>query len=209
MRLDINLASQKYEDVHNFFLRWGAAVIILAGLAGLLGGMAWVKHSRYLRAEQETRALQDQNAALKRTLDKAAAIENLPENRDVTQQKRFWNTHLARRSFSWTQLINELQKIMPNRAYLNSVQPELTNDNRLKLKLVITGERRENGRELLQKMENSSRFRSPWIVSEGPEAGKQGMPPTYKFEIESDYTPPEIPASSSTAETAGRSRKGA
>jgi type IV pilus assembly protein PilN len=193
MRLDINLASQKFEDVRKFFLQWGVALAILAVLAGLFGGLAYRKHDQMIRAQQETRDLEKQIADLQANRDKALAIDNLPENRDVTLQKKYWNTQLARRSLSWTQLINELQKIMPNRAYLNSVQPELTPDNRVKLKLVITGEKPENARELQRKMETSSRFRGPWIASENPEVGKQGMPPTYKFEIDSDYIPPETP----------------
>lgn len=205
MRLDINLASQKFEDVRQFFVRWGAALAALAVLAGLLGGLAYRKHNQTIRSQQETLVLQNQIAELQARRDKASAIDNLPENRDVTQQKKYWNTQLSRRSLSWTQLINELQKIMPNRAYLNSVQPELTPDNRLKLKLVITGEKPDNGRELQRKMENSSRFRGAWISRENPEPGKQGAPPTYRFEIESDYIPPELtPASSQSAQAAGR-----
>ena len=208
MRVNINLASQKYEDVRSFFLRWGAALAILAALAGILGGLAYLKHSRTVRADQQTRTLQNQIAALQDKRNKALALDNLQENRDVTDKKRYWNAQLSRRSLSWTQLINDLQKIMPNRAFLNSVQPELTPDNRVKLKLVITGEKPENARELQQRMETSSRFRGPWIASEAPEAGKQGMPPMYKFEIDSDYIPPEtIPAPPQPA--SARNKKGA
>ena len=191
MRLNINLASQRFEDVHQFFMRWGLVLAVLAVFAGLLGGLAYRKHDQMIQSQQETRELQKQIADLQAKRDQAIAIDNLPENRDITQQKKYWNTQLSRRSLSWTQLINELQKIMPNRAYLNSVQPELTQDNRLKLKLVITGEKPENARELQRKMETSNRFRGAWIRSESPETGKQGVPPTYKFEIDSDYIPPE------------------
>src|SRR5215469_7027969 len=185
MRLNINLASQRFEDVHQFFMRWGLVLAVLAVFAGLLGGLAYRKHDQMIQSQRETRELQKQIADLQAKRDQAIAIDNLPENRDITQQKKYWNTQLSRRSLSWTQLINELQKIMPNRAYLNSVQPELTQDNRLKLKLVITGEKPENARELQRKMETSNRFRGPWIEHETPETGKLGVPPTYKFEIDS------------------------
>jgi type IV pilus assembly protein PilN len=204
MRLDINLASQKFEDARKFLFRWGAALAILAVLAGLFGGLAYRKHDQMIRAQQETRDLQKQIGELQAKRDKALAIDNLPENRDITVQKKYWNTQLERRALSWTQLINELQKIMPNRAYLNSVQPELTLDNRVKLKLVITGEKPENARELQRKMETSSRFRGPWIASESPEAGKLGMPPAYKFEIDSDYIPPETAPAPPQPARAGR-----
>lgn len=207
MRVNVNLATQRYEDVRSFFLRWGAALAVTATLAGALGGLAYMNHNRMIRSQEQTRVLQNQIAALQAKRDKALALDNLPENRDVVQQKKFWNSQLSRRSFSWTQLINDLQKIMPSRAYLSSVQPELA-DSRLKLKLTIIGEKPENARELQQRMETSSRFRGPWIKSETPQTGKPGMPPTFKFEIDSDYIPPEtLPAPSAVPST--RSKKGA
>lgn len=190
MRLNINLASRKYEDVRRFFVRWSATLAMLAALAGLLTGLAYWKHSNAVQAEKQTRRLEQEIADLEKQRNQRAEEENRPENRDVTQQKKFWNNQIAKRSFSWTQLFNDLQKIMPNRAYLNSVQPELTPDNRLKLRLVITGEKKDNALELQEKMETSSRFHSPQIMAENPEKeARPGMPSTYKFEIETFYTP--------------------
>jgi hypothetical protein len=190
MRLNINLASLKYEDVRQFFIRWGAAVAVLAALAVVLAGLSYLKYSRSTTSARQTRDLQQKIAALERQRDQAAAFESRPENRDVTEQKKFWNSQIARRLFSWTQLFNDLQKIMPRRAFLDSVQPELTPENRLKLKLTITGEKKENALELVEKMENSTRFSSPRIVSEEVEKGtKPGAVPNYKFEIETYYAP--------------------
>jgi hypothetical protein len=190
MRLNINLASLKYEDVRQFFIRWGAALAVLAALAVVLAGLSYLKYSRSTASARQTRDLQQKIAALERQRDQAAAFENRPENRDVTEQKKFWNSQIARRLFSWTQLFNDLQKIMPRRAFLDSVQPELTPENRLKLKLTITGEKKENALELVEKMENSTRFHSPRIVNETVEKGnKPGAVGNYKFEIETYYTP--------------------
>jgi hypothetical protein len=190
MRVNINLASLKYEDVRQFFIRWGAALAVLATLTIVMAGLSYFKYSRSIVSERQTRDLQEKIAALEKQRQQAAAFENRPENRDVTQQKKFWNTQIARRLFSWTQLFNDLQKIMPHRAFLDSVQPELTPENRLKLKLTIAGEKKENARELVEKMENSTRFHSPRIVSESIEKEKKpGTAPNYKFEIETYYAP--------------------
>lgn len=190
MRLNINLASVKYEDVRQFFIRWGLAVAALAILALALAGLAYLKYSRSTASARQTRDLQEKIAALEKQRQQAVAFENRPENLDVTRQKKFWNTEIAKRSLSWTQLLNDMQKIMPRRAFLDSVQPELTPDSRLKLKLTIAGEKKENARELVEKMENSTRFRSPRIVSESVEKErKPGSVPHYKFEIETYYAP--------------------
>lgn len=190
MRVNINLASQKYEDVRQFYVRWGAAIAVLAVLAVLLGTLSYLKYSRSKASARQATELQQKIAELEKQRDQLAAFENRPENRDVTQQKKFWNSQIARRSFSWTQLLNDMQRIMPRRAFLDSVQPELTPDNRFKLRLTITGEKEEDARELVVRMEDSPRFHSPRPVSDNVvKDPKPGMPPMYKWEIETYYTP--------------------
>jgi type IV pilus assembly protein PilN len=190
MRVNINLASQKYEDVRQFYVRWGAALAVLAVLSVLLGTLSYLKYSHSKASARRATDVQHKIVELQKQRDQLAAFENRPENRDVTQQKKFWNSQIARRSFSWTQLLNDMQRIMPRRAFLDSVQPELTLDNRFKLRLTITGEKREDARELLVRMEDSPRFHSPRPVSDNLQKDpKPGMLPTYKWEIETFYTP--------------------
>jgi len=195
MRLNINLATRKYEDVQQFFFRWGVALAVLAGLTILLGALSVFKYSNTVKNAKETKDLQQKIAVLQRELSDMRAIDNSPENREVTQQKKYWNSQIARRSLSWTQLLNDLQKIMPARAYLDSVQPELTSDNRLKLKLVIVGEKHDDALELVKKMESSARFRSVKITSDNVQqqrnAQKQAQGPgvIYKIDIETEYAP--------------------
>lgn len=189
MRLNINLASRKYEDVRQFFVRWSVALGALAGLALLLASLAGLSYSRSAKSGKHIRGLQQQIAQLEKEREQLVAFENRPENRDVTEQKRFWNNQIARRKFSWTQLLNDLQKIMPNRASLASVQPELTLDRRLMLKLMIEADNRTNARELVERMEASKGFHGTAILTEF--ACKDAKPgtPCVKFEIGTEYIP--------------------
>lgn len=189
MRLNINLASVKYEDVRRFYRRWGTALAVGALLTILLAGLAAYNHSRSLQTNKEIRELQQKISELEKKRAEAEAFENSPENRDVTQQKNFWNAQIARRSLSWTQLFNDLQKIMPGRAYVISVAPELTQDNRLKLKLVIGAEQHANAIDLVKRMETSPRFRQPQIVSENVQKDQKTGANTFKLDIETFYTP--------------------
>lgn len=210
MRLNINLASLKYEDVRRFYVRWGAALAALAVLAVFLVVLSYLNYSRAKASAQQTRNLQQKIAALQKQKDRMVAISVAPENRDVAQQKKYWNTQIAKRSFSWTQLLNDMQKIMPNRAFLQSVQPELTLDNRLKLRLTIIGDKREDARELEKRMETSPRFVDPHIASESVnKETKPGLLPTYQFQIETFYRPtgPVIsPPPGTTGQPRGQAR---
>ncbi|HET6933737.1 MAG TPA: PilN domain-containing protein [Candidatus Angelobacter sp.] len=189
MRLNINLASQRYEDVRRFYLRWGTATAVLAALTVVLLLLAYLNYSSSTRSRARIHELQQKIAQLQHERDTAATVANSPENRDVTEQKNYWNMQIMKRRFSWTQLFNDLQKIMPGRAYVNSVQPELTQDHRLKLRLTITGEKYENALDLVKRMETSPRFRQPQIGTQNVQRDSRTGASFVKFEIETYYTP--------------------
>lgn len=190
MRLNINLASQKYEDVRTFVSRARAATLGMAVFTMLLGVLAWFNYSSSISSSGRIRQLQQRISALQEERSKASTVENLPENRDVTQQKNYWNRQIARRAFSWTQLFNDLQKIMPGRVYVISVAPELTKDNQLKLKLTIGGEKNEDLNALVRRMEDSHKFRRTSLISQSTQGeSRPGTPTLHKFEIETFYTP--------------------
>jgi Tfp pilus assembly protein PilN len=189
MRVHINLASQKYEDVKRFYTRWGIAIGLAGALTLLLIALAWMNYSGSTQATERTRALQQKIASLEKKRAAAEAISNRPENHDVNAQKNFWNKQFTRRSFSWTQLFNDLQRIMPPRAYVTSVRPEITVDNRLKLTLSIKGDKHDNALELVQKMEKSERFRNPLINTDSSEKDQRTGQMLYKLDIVTYYTP--------------------
>ena len=189
MRLNINLASQKYEDVRQFYRRWGIAIGFTALLTVFLVGLTIINHSSASKSNARIKELQQTIASLEKERTAALAVANLPENHDVTEQKNYWNKQINRRQFSWTQLFNDLQRIMPARAYLSSVHPEITQDNRLRLTLIIKGDTHENGLELVQKMEKSERFRGPRINTETNEKDVHTGTQLYKFDIVTYYSP--------------------
>ena len=189
MRLTINLASQKYEDVRQFYVRWSIAIAVSALLLLVLMGLAWRNFSNSSESGKRIKQLQAEIANLEKERMSAEAISTLPENHDVTAQKNYWNRQINRRQLSWTQLFNDLQKIMPSRAFLSSVTPEITKDNRLKLTLTVMGDTHENGLELQKKMERSDRFRSPQIINELAQTQGRNDIPLYKFEIVTYYSP--------------------
>jgi type IV pilus assembly protein PilN len=189
MRVNINLASRKYEDVQQFFLRWGVTLAVLAGLTLLLGALSAVKYTRSIKSAKESRDTQQKIAQLQKELDDAVAYERLPENSEVTRAKKYWNNQIIRRTVSWTQLLNDLQRIMPNRAFLQSVHPELTPDNRVTLELLIAGEKYEDALDLQKKLETSKCFHFPKILSDTlQKQGKGVQGPLRIFDIKTDYT---------------------
>jgi len=195
MRLKINLASQKYEDVKQFYVRWGTAIALTAALTMALMVLAWLNYSNARTSSVRIRELQQKIAALQKQRAVAEEISNRPENHDVITQKNYWNRQFIRRSFSWTQLFNDLQKIMPARAFVSSVHPEIALDDRVRVKLSmeIKGDQHDNALELVRRMENSARFHGTTISSDTTEKEQHSGAVLYKLAIVTYYQPPEAP----------------
>lgn len=193
MRLNINLASQKYEDVRQFFVRWGTALAAVAVLTLLLMALAWRNQVKSADLANKIKEQNQEIARLEKIRAEAERIESLSENVGVTLQKNYWNSQLVRRQLSWTQLLNELQRIMPRRASVARVEPSMTPEGRLRLKLTIDGEKYADALQLVQKMENSDRFRQVRITDDGSLQDRPGSAPVIKFGIEADYIPAIVP----------------
>ncbi len=187
MRLDINLASQPYEDARQFWVRWGTAVSALAFLTLILLVLdvaGWVNARRDRAAMAEKRTLitdRDQRRA------KAESILSLPQNRNTRDQSVFLNTLIDRKAFSWTRVLENLEKVMPPRVHLVSISPQLDDDNQLALKMLVAGDSRDRALELARRMEESRRFSQTYIMREGHTQSTVGD--TEQFEIAAVYIP--------------------
>jgi type IV pilus assembly protein PilN len=192
MRLDINLASQPYEDARQFWMRWGTALavaVILTLTLLTITVSGWFAARRdhatiaYYRAEI---ALRD----LKR--EQAEEFLNRPENRSTRDQSQFLNQLIERKSLSWTHVLEDLEKVMPARVHLISIHPELDEDNQLKLKMAVGGDSRDRALDLVRRMEDSGHFTQTYINTETSAAVGSGD--TIQFNIEGVYVPQTAPA---------------
>ena len=187
MRLNINLATQPYEDVRKFLAKWGLLTLVLAAATSLLVFMA-------VRNWRDSRSINAQIAELHQKMDalnreKATAIAtlNAPGNKIVADKSRFLNEAIQRKSISWTRIFMDLERMMPNGLHVVSIKPELAKkDNRLALHLQVGGTSHDKAIELVRRMEDSSTFRQATLVSEQLGTGR-GDPVV--FDITSTYTP--------------------
>jgi Tfp pilus assembly protein PilN len=192
MRININLASQKYEDAREFYLRWGSAVALVLLLSIGIALVTWYTYRSSASDRKRINELREKISRLDEERRTAEAILNRPENQDVRDQTRFWNDVIDKKSFSWTQLLSDLEKVMPGRAYVESVQPNITQDRRLQLRLMVAGEKHEALEELMSKMSRGERFRDNQLVTESVRAPSVGAPPVWEFEIVTYYVPGAI-----------------
>ncbi len=188
MRLNLNLATQPYEDVSQFYRTWGLLVGVVAVVTAILLGLAASSlHGAYTVGKQSG-DLHKQIEQLEQRKRAAEELLNRPENRDTRDRSRFLNSLITRKAFSWTQVFSDLEKIMPARVHVVSLQPKIGDDNQISLEMRVETESREKTIELMRRMEKSQSFREPHITDETAQAVQNG-PRNIQFEIAAIYVP--------------------
>jgi len=200
MRVNINLASQPYQDVRRFVRRWGTMVLAFAVVSC---GLAWYAvHSwhKSRNINREISQVQSQIEVLETERKQAEELLAKPENEEVSQDSQFLNRLIARKAFSWTRVFMELEQIMPPGLHVVSILPQLTPDNQLGLKLTVAGTSRDRALDLVKELEKSPVFVQPALRSELMLAPQTGSTDTVQFEISAVYVPKPISASTAKAE---------
>jgi type IV pilus assembly protein PilN len=169
MRIDINLATQPYEDSRRFWTYWGSALGVLCLITLVLGYLAIAGFIQASHERAKIAGLQREIAAYDQEKAAAQAMLSLPENRIVRDQSRFLNDLFQRKAFSWTKVFEDLEQVMPAHLHVVSIQPDMSKDNNLEIKLVVAGESREQALDLVRKMEGSQRFKETHIDTERSE----------------------------------------
>jgi len=190
MRIDINLASQPYEDPRQFWTRWGTAL----GILGLLTLVLLVLDITGWVGAHKDRVVMAQKKAMIADRDRVRAeadrILSLPDNRTTRDQSRYLNELIERKAFSWTRVLENLEKVMPARVHLVSISPELDENNELALKMTVAGDSWDRGVELQRRMEESRRFTQTAITAVRHVDSQTGD--TEQIEMASIYIP-ELP----------------
>jgi type IV pilus assembly protein PilN len=124
-----------------------------------------------------------------------------PENRGVLERSQFLNAVFAQKSFSWTAVMMDLEKVLPVGVQVTSLEPQMAKDGAVSIRLRVSGDR---GRavQLVRNLETSQRFVSPRLAGEAAQTqdttrtnvSATAVPGAVEFEILSGYNPlPALP----------------
>jgi type IV pilus assembly protein PilN len=191
MRFEINLASQPYQNLRTFWVRW---IVGLTALALVTIGLLAYTVSALIRAHHEQQAIDSIRESIDALSDretKAKVFLNEPDNRNTRDRSQFLNDLFHRKAFSWTQVFQDLERVMPARLHVVSIHPELTKSNQLEIKLVVGGDTHEHALELVKKMEDSRRFQGTQINQETRALAGSQTPggDAVQFDITAQYVP--------------------
>lgn len=208
MRLNVNLATQPYEDVSSFLRRWGTYTLLLALITAGLVYFAIHNWRESRDVNRQISRMEDEMGKLDKERAAAVVFLNQPENKVISDQSKFLNAVIQRKALSWTRIFMDLERIMPSQLHVVSITPELNKQNQLLIHLQVAGQSTDKANELLRKMEESAMFRDARLLGESMnrDATKGDA---VQFEITTVYVPSvEIPVQSNPAKSSTVARSG-
>lgn len=165
MRISINLASRPFVEMRPLFARLR---LIMGALALLAIGLAIGMHSLSVQAKQATSAMDALKAQTAAVQQKTAANEarmRLPQNQGVLQRSIFLNALFTKKSFSWTGVMMDLERVLPEGIQVTSIDPVISKEGAVSIKLRVTGDR-DKAIQLVRNLERSERFVGPQLTGE-------------------------------------------
>jgi type IV pilus assembly protein PilN len=203
MRISVNLATRPFIELRPLFARLR---LVAAALALLAVGLGFGLHSlsaKAAKAQIEMDGLKAKTARFQDERQKNEARMRQPQNMAVLERSRFLNDLFARKSFSWTAVMMDLEKVLPAGLQVTSIEPVITKEGDVNIRLRVAGDR-DKDVLLVRNLEMSQRFVSPRLASEAAQTqegnrgagGPQMTPGAVEMEIFSGYNP--LPAVSTT-----------
>jgi len=196
MRISVNLANRPFVELRPLFARLRLAMGVLALLAvGLwfalhsLNAKATVARARMDGLKAETQRYQHE-----RQVNEARMHQ--PQNMAVLERSQFLNAVFAWKSFSWTAVMMDLEKVLPAGVQVTSIEPAITKEGDVNIRLRVSGDR-ERAVLLVRNLETSQRFLLPRLSSEQAQTQESNrstnapvtVPGAVQFEILSGYNP--------------------
>ncbi len=214
MRITINLATRPFIELRPLFARLRLAMGGLAVLAVLLLFGLHLLNQQAAVAAAKMDALKRQTAQYEQERRENEARMHQPINMSVLERSEFLNNLFAQKSFSWTAVMMDLERVLPDGVQVTSIDPQITKEGLVQIRLRVSGDR-DRAVQLVRNLEGSQRFLSPRLSNESAQTADSGgglagaprgtgftttstttTPGGVEFDILSGYNPlPMVPVS--------------
>lgn len=182
--IHLNLAARPYRDHRPLY-----AVVVVVSL--LIAFLMLNNIDTYYRYVRETRTTRSDIAALEAEMEQerrraevsAAQMRQIDLPR-LSQQTKFVNAQLAERAFSWSELLDRLEGVVPADVRILSVAPSFLDNGLVKLSLTGEAKTSDGMTAMLVRLQRSQHFANAFPESEqrDPAAG-------YRFSMTVDFRP--------------------
>ena len=181
--LHLNLAAKPYRDYRPYTL-----VMALGSL--VFFGLAYVNVSTYLRYKTDTRQTTAAIASLEHQIDEerhrteaANARVSTIDVKLLAARTVFANVQLAERAFSWSELLDRLEHVLPDDVRIEGVAPTFDKSGLVHLTLLCHGKGADSMVRTITSFGHDTHFANAFPTIE------ERLPAEIRFSIGVDYRP--------------------
>ena len=197
MRISINLATRPFVELRPLFARLRLTMAALALTAIALGAGLHLLNARARADEARMDSLKAQTLAAQIERQTNETRMHEPRNQAVLERSTFLNDLFARKSFSWTAVMMDLERVLPAGVQVTSIVPVISAEGGVNIRMRVSGQR-DLAVDLVRNLERSQRFLTPRLVNETSQTKEPngqtpvvqtGVPGGVEFDILSGYNP--------------------
>ncbi|HVT45715.1 MAG TPA: PilN domain-containing protein [Thermoanaerobaculia bacterium] len=181
--IHLNLASRPYRDYRPVY----AVAAVLAVLTAILMVYNLQTAYRYFVNTSETREkIELTEAKIREEQQKASAADEKLSSVDIASLNReatFINLQIAERAFSWTQLLDRLERVFPADVRLVSLNPNVDENGETHLQMSCVAKNYDGIVSLIDRMNADPHFSRPFPQSQTERDGQ------FFFNLRADYAP--------------------
>lgn len=181
--IHLNLASRPFRDYRPVY----AAVVVMALLTAFLALNNVDTLLQYRTETKTTRAnidkLEGQIADEQRRTEALTQRLRGVDLKVLSSQTEFANTQLAERAFSWSELLDRLEHVLPDDVRLQSVTPSFAKDGLVHLSMNCFAKTGDGLTATINRFNGDAHFANAFPTSESQESG------AYHITLGVDYRP--------------------
>ncbi len=182
--IHLNLASRPYRDYRAVY----AVVVVMSLLTAFLMLNNIDTYYRYVRDTKTTyQKISSLDAQAENERNRAAQAEAQIRGINLVgldEDTKFINARLAERAFSWSELLDRLEQVLPNDVRIRGIAPSFSKSGMVHLELACET-RGVNGM-----VETVTRFlKDTHFANAFPRSETQNGPNSYSFAVGVDYKP--------------------
>lgn len=187
MKIRLNVATRPLES-HRRFLA-GAALAGVAGIAALLLLASSVIATSRRNSGQRARiaGYESRLDQLRVERDQLAAYFGSANTKTVMGRAEFLNSLIDQRSFPWTTIFTDLERVLPDGVRVISIAPKMQN-GQVDVTLVVGAESSQSEIAFLQALQSSPAFSQVQVSSEKQVAGQPGSLDQVDVELQAVYS---------------------
>ncbi len=195
MRIQLNLATRPFVELGPLYLRLRILIILLAVIAVPLWILLATEKRKASEAQARLNAVEQRIQAIESQKQAFQAQMREPKNAAVLSQSQFLNQMFARKAFSWTAVMMDLENVLPSGVQVMNIDPVVSRDGKVTIRLRVSGAH-DRGVDLVRNLEHSHRFLAPRLARETAESNQNGRPveqvsatSNVNFDLLAEYNP--------------------